>query len=177
MDMEKQTKGYIALSRRTLLYLHEQVMDFADYGFYLSLVQIADWDNTHKTYGFVRKSDVELAKMLQCNPSTIGRRKHKLLNAGVISYEKDSPMIKIINFEKFMARIALKLSKQTVANLQDDFAQTQKVIAELQKTELNSENPFNVSSNVYVDVDEADEGIKRMREEQSLQNLHYKKDD
>lgn len=152
MNMNKYLNGYLQLPRSTLLLLQETDMDFADYGFYLFLVQIADWDKGHSTYGVVKKNDVELARITNCNPSTIGRRKQKLLKYGVILLEHDSHLMKIVQYEKFTSRIAQKLSRQPIASSQDEFAQSQIVIAdtqnrvaEMQKSDLGSEHSFSSS--------------------------------
>ena len=117
--------------RRSLLLLKEHVIDFTDYGFYIFLALLGDWDKNHKTYGYVVKPQNELATSAGCHSSTVGRRLKNLEKANLISIE--GTYIKIIDYPKFSAHIAQKLAKQTVADLQEDKAQTQFEIAKQQE--------------------------------------------
>lgn len=124
-------KGYINIPRRIILLLKEKQLDFGDFGFYNFLLQEVDWFPPRSTFGCVPKTDIDLAIDSGCDPSTISRRKAKLKRLGLIE-ETEEGLIKIKYFEKYTARIATQLGKMEVADLQEDLAQTQTIIAETQ---------------------------------------------
>ena len=125
-------KGFINVPRRVTMLLKERKLDFTDYGFYNFLLHEVDWSKKKSTYGCISKTDIDLAIDSGCSPSTICRRKHKLKKLNLII---DTPegLIKVVDFEKFTMEVAMKLGKLDVANLQEDHAQTQSIIAELQQ--------------------------------------------
>ncbi len=133
MKMRKplKHKGFINIPRRIILLLKEGQLNFSDFGFYIFLLQEADWFPPRNTFGCVPKTDIDLAIDSNCDPSTISRRKSKLKKLGLIE-ETVNGLIRIKNFEKYTARIASQLGQMEVANLQEDFAQTQSIIAETQ---------------------------------------------
>ncbi len=148
MRRSLKPKGFINIPRRLSLYLKEKVFDFSDYGYYIFLLQEADWFQPRKTFGCVTKTNIELAIDSGCNPSTIGRRNEKLEKCGLISKTEEG-YIKINQFEKFTMSVIVELSKMDVASLQEDIAQTQEVIAnrqlriaESQKYRQENNDPF-----------------------------------
>lgn len=124
-------KGYISVPRRVILLLKEGQLNFSDFGFYIFLLQEVDWYRPRITFGCIPKTDIDLAIDSGCDPSTISRRKSKLNRLGLIE-ETSEGLIRIKNFEKYTAKIASQLAQMEVADLQEDFAQTQSIIAETQ---------------------------------------------
>lgn len=149
---ELKPKGYIVVLRRMLLLLKEKRLNFVDFGFYNFLLLEADWDSRHPAYCCVTKSDLELSLDSSCDSSTINRRKQRLLNLGLI--EIQDGLVKIIDFQKFELSFARQLAKKEVANLQEDTAQTQSLIVEMHKSNVemqtsqvqNDSQNFSVSS-------------------------------
>lgn len=132
-------KGFINIPRRVTLLLRDGNLDFGDYGFYNFLLHEVDWYKPHPTFGCIPKTDIDLAIDGGCHPSTISRRKAKLLKYGLIEITENGYM-KIKDFEKFTMRVAMKLSHLEVATLHEDIAQTQSIIAEVQSQIANSQH-------------------------------------
>jgi hypothetical protein len=143
-------KGFIAITRRTTLLLRDGGLDFGDYGFYLFLLLETDWSRKHVTYGCIPKTSIDLAIDSGTDPSTISRRKEKLLKYGLIEETEDG-MLKIKDFEKFTIKLAVKLGKMEVASLQEDIAQTQSIIAETQEEIARMHEVQRTSSNSFKD--------------------------
>lgn len=129
-------KGYVNLLRRSVLLLKEKKLDFAEYGFYIFLLQEVDWYKPRSTYGHIPKTDLDLALDSDCSPSTISRKKQKLQKLGLIEINLQG-LIKIVNFEKYTPKVATRLAKLDVANLQEDIEQTQSIIADMQQEFAN----------------------------------------
>lgn len=176
-------RGYIIMLRRILLLISEKGLDFGDFGFYVFLVLNADWDSNHTTFGVIKKTDRQLALEHHCNPSTICRRKEVLKSYELIEF--DNKRIKIKNYLIFTPKVAMKLAKKNIANLQEDIAEIehaiayqQSCVANMQNTDPNNSSPFKSSfkGNSHYesfsdeDLDEIDKGIERMRLEKSLQS-------
>ncbi len=125
-------KGFINVPRRITMLLKENKLDFTDYGFYNFLLHEVDWYRPRTTYGCIPKTDTDLAIDGGCAKSTISRRKEKLVVLGLITITPEG-LIKVVDFEKFTMKVAMKLGKQDVATLQEDIAQTQSAIAETQQ--------------------------------------------
>ncbi|MCX6782561.1 MAG: hypothetical protein NTZ20_00990 [Candidatus Levybacteria bacterium] len=129
-------KGFINIPRRVTMLLKEKKLDFTDYGFYNFLLHEVDWYRPRSTYGCIPKTDIDLALDSGCSPSTISRRKAKLEKLRLIETAPNG-LTKIVDFEKFSIKVVTKLAKLDVANLQEDFAQTQSAIAEVQQDFAN----------------------------------------
>ncbi|KKR13386.1 hypothetical protein A2865_03010 [Candidatus Woesebacteria bacterium RIFCSPHIGHO2_01_FULL_39_17] len=151
----KPYKGFFCFSRVMLLLFQtgNNVLDFGALGSYIALVGEADWDRRHSTYGCITRSDEDLARKWNCDPSTVWRKKNQLKELGVL-VKRDDGFYRVKHIELLELPTAMKLSKLVIADSQDLIAKTQELIAESQKNIAdmqegqgqNSTQSFNVSS-------------------------------
>src|SRR3990170_935919 len=137
----KPYKGFFCFSRVMLLLFQtgNNVLDFGALGSYIALVGEADWDRRHSTYGCITRSDEDLARKWNCDPSTVWRKKNQLKELGVL-VKRDDGFYRVKHIELLELPTAMKLSKLVIADSQDLIAETQEGQGQ------NSTQSFNVSS-------------------------------
>ncbi|KKR49641.1 MAG: hypothetical protein UT84_C0022G0004 [Candidatus Curtissbacteria bacterium GW2011_GWA1_40_16] len=109
-------------------------------GAYYAFVSEADWDPRRETVGCILKTDGEIAESWDCNTSTVARYRRKLIDHGRLEIES-SGYLRVKNFERFDLSVAHKLAKYKSANVQEETAKLQEILAEMpDKTAKLQEN-------------------------------------
>lgn len=186
MQYEKKYHGYLALPRQSKLLRQELGQDL--FGFYLSLVMEAIWYRGNKNFGRIVISQVELANEFNMDQTTISRKFKRLEKHRYCVIRHKGKGITLGYFPLFLKDVAAKMYSKNYANLHELYADMHAINAELQDEyanlqvnraqttpqRLRSSSKDDVSFSRFssysggteeIDIDEADRGIERMRQE------------
>lgn len=173
--------GYIHMLRASQLLLKDKTLSFTEFGAYICFVAQADFEKRHKkTYGVIIRDDIEIAKELNFNETTIYKHRKSLIKKGLLIEENGLTIVP--NLYLFEHPYVWKLAKlkYPVEQLHYLFANphikieiVQDIIAKLQeKQPQKTTNSSSLSSKsnlssfeVEIDVDEISEAIERSQEE------------
>lgn len=162
----KPYKGYVYFPRAIMLiFQRNKAIDFDGLGSFIAFALECDWDKKHPTYGLLVKPFDYLARKWHCNPSTVYRKRDKLVSLGLLKHEENG-YVRLKYFEWFDPSISKELATMEFADSQDLIAQTQKLVANVQGKVADSQivqdqfkpQSFNVSSkgNISVIQEESD---------------------
>lgn len=177
----KPYKGYVYFIRAImLLFQNNKALDFDGLGTFIAFALECDWDRKHPTYGLLVKPFDYLAEKWHCNPSTVYRKRDKLISLGLLRHEENG-YVRLKYIEWFDPSISKELAAIEFADSQSLVAKTQELIANMQdkvadmQTDQAQYKPqsFNVSSKDNISVisshaeDESfsDEEIDRISDE------------
>lgn len=156
----KPYKGYVCLPKAIMLFFQRnKALDFDGLGSFMAFAIECDWDRRHPTYGLIVKPFEYLARKWHCNPSTVYRKRDKLVSLGLLKQEENGyTRLKYIEWlEPFISK---ELGKVEFADSQSLIAKTQELIADVQdkvadvQTIQDQYKPqsFNVSSKDNISV-------------------------
>lgn len=107
--------GYISIPRQFKHFLYE--LDPALFHLYMVLVLEAVWDQKKDEFGYVLRTNDELANLCNCNQSTVSRNLKKLQEKNFIV--KDKNRIVILDYVMFLLHINKRLAKKNFASMHE----------------------------------------------------------
>lgn len=149
---QKPYKGYIVIPRGIILPFLGKPPRILEFGAFIAIVSECDWDRRHNTYGCLTKTDLQLATRWGCSIATVWRYKQKLIAMRLLVPQ--DKLLRVKYFEWFEVAVVKQIAKVPLTNVQDLFAISQKIIANLHEDIAkvqdeqgkNSVQSFNVSS-------------------------------
>lgn len=126
---EPQNKGYIALLRSIQNLLKERKIGLSTLGAYILFSFQADWDKSHKYYRAILPNDLELAKIWQCNETTVYRNRVRLIELGLLETTEKVTFFK--NLELFKFNTVKTIANHKIENSHLYYAKTENELAKM----------------------------------------------
>ena len=130
MENPKRYHGFLVLPRHSKLLLKD--LGYLLFGFHLGLVMEAIWYRGNSQIGYVLKSQIELASLLNCDQATVSRNLNALQEKRYIIRHTKYKLIRLAYFPLFMSDVAGKMHSKDYANLNELYADMYRINAELQ---------------------------------------------
>lgn len=128
----KPYKGYVYFIRAIMLiFQNNKALDFDGLGSFIAFALECDWDRKHPTYGLLTKPFDYLAQKWNCDPSTVYRKRDKLISLGLLE-KTDKDLLRLRYIEWFDPSISKELARMDFADSQKLFAKTQELVADMQ---------------------------------------------
>lgn len=144
--------GYFPFLRATLYLLKNKTLNLTQLGAYVCLIAQADHDFRHEQYGVILRDDVEIAKALGLDKTTIFIHRKGLIKKGLLV--NVNGLTKVPNFYLFdlrwtkgLVKAPYRFLQHLIENPQREIEDLQELIEKIQQAQLQIRpQSFNVPS-------------------------------
>lgn len=129
IEIKINLTGSLPVPRAVSCLVNQRIITISDLGWYLLFVMQADFGHKYKTYGVVTKSDSILAQEINCNPTTVFKKRKKLIKVGLLK----------------------KLDKNTIVSAYELFTRADKTIVPI-INQINKTGDKRELANCFIDI-------------------------
>ncbi len=134
--LSQMTRGFVVVPKPTLFLAEGKYLTLREFGFYVLLTFVMDWDNGRPdSLGFIKPSIQQLAKFLQLSETTVYRLIEVLEDKGFLSTTRGKVFVK--NPRRFTKEYASAMKTFYINNSREFFEIDRDIIANLHNKVAN----------------------------------------